>query len=278
MLADNQYAKEDVWFLGDQFLKNMFQAFTSIDIEAIKNEKPRPFTFDNYNVKYYWKSFTSSGNPSPAGCTVNSLIDGINGNPHLPKYIIVITDTDLLKRMTYFKFGASLVIGKALGSWLGKLMDAVNDRFKVLKKIRSGAVVEGEPKFIFMGIIERPHPDKVLSLRRKYNEILEETLTLYDECYFFNPKNALSRYDFDRNNHITSAGKVQYWKLIDDLMRRFEIDNTEFRPTKIVTEMNKQAAENCRYIMPKPPSSSSTLFEKTIDREKRQFQDWKKNN
>ena len=194
--------------------------------------------FDFYNVKYYWKSFTSTGIASPLARITNAFTDAMNGNSHLPKLILFLLDVDLLKSITYYKFGVSMVIGKVLGHLINSIITMTNEQKAKLKAVRTGAITPGEPKFLWMGIIDRPKADRVLSLRRKHNEIMEETLTLHDNCFYINLNQALSRYDFDRNNNITTEGKINFWHFIDEGVKQFEVDNRIFAPQKVVTNMN----------------------------------------
>ena len=150
-------------------MKTTSQSFIAMDNRAVKNNTPRPYMFDKYNVKFYWKSFTSSGIESPLTRVYNAFVEGINANSHLPKTIVMMPDVNLLRCMVYYKFGASLVIGKVIGNWVNKIIVEVNDRFNKLKAKRTGAIVPGEPKFLWVGILDRPKPDKILSQRRKYN-------------------------------------------------------------------------------------------------------------
>ena len=88
---------------------------------------------------------------------------------------------------------------------------------------------------------------------------MEETLTLREECYFLNPQNALSRFDFDCNNHITSAGKENFWMFMDDEYSHFEAKPDDYKPKKVVSEMNKKAKEEKeRFLLPKPPPQQSS--------------------
>ena len=248
--SGNQYAKDDLWIIGDQFIKATFQSFDAIDAQAIKKEQPRPYCYDYYNIRFFYKSFVSSGNPSALGRICNSLADAINGSSFLPRLILMVPDVDVLRTMTYFKFGASLVIGKVNGKFVNKIVDEINDRKAKLKKIKAGTVISGEPKLLWMGIIDKPQPDKVLSLRRKHNEILEETLSLHKNCYYITPDRAVNRSDFDRNNNMTSAGKENYWKFIDAMVKKFDREPELFIPKKVVSEMNAKAMERNK---PEPP-------------------------
>ena len=217
----------------------------------------RPYIYDYYNVDYNWKSL-SSGIHSPIGRIVNSLIDAINGNATLPRFIVFTPDVDVLRAMAYYQFGASLVISKGLSYLINEVDSIIATRKAELKKCRTGSVVHGEPKFVWIALLDKPYTDKVLSLRRKHNEILEETLTLHKNHFIVDPAVAMNRFDYDRSNHLTSSGKINFWKFVDRKLEELDADDSKFRPNKVISNMN------CRTDAPLPdkparPSSARRL-------------------
>ena len=156
--------------------------------------------------------------------------------------------------MAYFKFGASLVIGRGIGYLVNEVDAAIADYKRRLKKAKMGAVIHGEPKLAWIAMLDKPYKDKVLSLRRKYNEILEETLTLHRNNYFINPAQAVTQSDYDRRNHLSSDGKVKFWRYINRKLQEFDKDQTPFKPTKVVSNMNNSMnEERKRFVLPRPP-------------------------
>lgn len=70
-----------------------------------------------------------------------------------------------------------------------------------------------------------PYYQNILSLKRKYNNVLEETLTLQKDTYFLDVEN--------------DDGKVSFWRFLDQHLKHFDRDQIMLEPRKVVTEANK---------------------------------------
>ena len=156
--------------------------------------------------------------------------------------------------MTYYGFGSSLIIGKVMGHLVNTITSIIDDRKDCMKKLEIGSIHPDEPRMVWISLLSRPHYEKMLSLKRKYNEVLEETLTLHNNTYFLDVEGAVKPYEFDRNNHLTCDGKVSLWRFIDQMLKRFDRDQIGLKLRKVVTEANqRQLAEKSRFILPCPP-------------------------
>ena len=72
-----------------------------------------------------------------------------------PILSIVISDWDLLQSLDQNTFGASTVIERILKWILTNIAHVVEAKKDQLYKIRSGTIVEKEPKFIWVKMIKR---------------------------------------------------------------------------------------------------------------------------
>ena len=218
----NQVAQQDVWIVGDHFLKEVFNSFEAIVQQSIRNERrAMPYLHDYYNVKPFWRNFTNSSTEAIPRF-FNSLIDAINESNFLPRFITFIPDADLLHDIPFFGFGSSLVIGKVIGNLVNAVNVEIQNRREQLRKVKPGAVVSGKPKLIWLSLIGKPHYEKILSLRRKFNEILEETLTMHDNNYFVATDPGIIKENFDQSNNLSSAGKNYFWRFLDLQLKKFD--------------------------------------------------------
>ena len=225
----------------------------SMHREASKNHNNSLFYIHSqYDPKSFWKSFNSSSNP--VARVINSLIDAVNGSVHLPRIIIMLLDIDILHAIAFYGFRASLVIGKVMGYLVNSITSIIEERREKMRKIKPGSIIGGEPAVVWVSLLSHPHYQKVLSLKRKYNEVLEETLTLHRLHYFLDIEGAVKQFEFDRNNCLTGSGKVSLWCFIDQHIKRFDRNEISLSPRKVVTEANqRQQQSNARYILPRPP-------------------------
>ena len=188
---------------------------------------------------------------------INSLIDGINGSMYLPKMVIMLIDMDILKNIAFFGFSMSLVIGKVMGYLVNTVNSLVDDRFQKLRKIKDGVVIDTEPRIVWVSLLTQPHYDKILSLKCKYNEVLEETLTMHKGNYFLDVEGAVKQFEFDRNNHLSCDGHISLWRFIDQHIKRFDRGQLPLEPRKVMTEANRRQKtaelQKNRFLLPRPP-------------------------
>ena len=55
-------------------------------------KKPTPFIYEMFNITGYFASYGTHG----ALCIINTLIDALNDNDHLPEYLIVVPDKNIM--------------------------------------------------------------------------------------------------------------------------------------------------------------------------------------
>ena len=98
----------------------------------------------------------------------------------------------------------------------------VETRKSDLRDKRPGTVNYSEPKFIWVKMLHRPHRKRLLQLRKKFNEIFEETLAGHKYCYILDPDIVLKTDHFDRANCLTSEGKIAFWRFLDEQLKKFD--------------------------------------------------------
>ena len=186
-----------------------------------------------FNISAYWRSHFE-GVKSPARRVINSLADAINKNSSypLPCIMLILSDADVLKDSAFFGYGASKVFGTIINAWVKEFHRDVANRKEDLQAMRKGSEVESEPKIIWIKAIDRPGRDRILSLREKYNRVLEDTVANFDNTFIFDVDDGLRRNHFDFNNHILPDGMIAYWRRVDQLLRKFEQDPCRFLPQR----------------------------------------------
>ena len=88
--------------VGDQLLTNIFHIF-----QDSKNDNPRPYLYDNYNISCWYRSPLTNNVISRL---TNSITDGLNSSVQLPKYILMTPDWDIIKGIQLFDYGVVSVI------------------------------------------------------------------------------------------------------------------------------------------------------------------------
>ena len=139
---------------------------------------------------------------------------------------MIIPDIDILKSIAYYGQGASLVIGKSLTYFINSIVSIIDTRKSAMRKVKAGSVATGEPRLIWVSFLSKPNYCKVMSLRRKYNKILEESLTMHSNCNILHPIPILKN-NYDRFNNLSTNGKIEFWRDIDDQLRQFDKEHDQ---------------------------------------------------
>ena len=146
LFADNAPAIFDIWFLGDIFLKEIFNTYkTLINQAQRKKDVAPPYIHEQFNVISYYKQF-STGVRRCAARIINALFEGLNERDRLPCYLVIIPDKDLISDIDVFEFGASRIITDVL-QWMLKEINMFlhRKRLEILDK-KPGAVAEDDLK------------------------------------------------------------------------------------------------------------------------------------
>ena len=74
---------------------------------------------------------------------------------------------------------------------------------------------------------------KVYALSSKFNTILEEVIAGDKRSHYLKVAVDLSSTNFDRWGNITSAGKIEFWKFVDETMKKFNRGITDLKPRPV---------------------------------------------
>ena len=170
----------DIWFLEDEFFRDVFQAFQAIRQQAKLTRTTIPYLYNYYNVFGYY-AMRSSGNKHIIGRIVNSLIVGLNTRERLPRLIVLMLDKDLVNDLNVFDHTADNQIADCL-NWLFHQIEMLVHRRKMeLMEKKPDAVYSSDPKIIVVDMLKRPLKflerstmAGILSLRAKFNLILSD--------------------------------------------------------------------------------------------------------
>ena len=137
----------NAWFVGDEFLRSTFPMFIEMKQEAAIRKREVPYLHAYYNVFAYTTS-TSSGNCRTIGRIFNSLVHRLNTRDRLPRFLVVVTDKDIIEDVNVFEYGAGVEIMKNI-EWLFKQIEIViRHKHTELINARPGAVYMSDPKII----------------------------------------------------------------------------------------------------------------------------------
>ena len=219
--------------IGDQFLRTAFSEFLSVKNHPVEQLKYTSYLTLHYNIEPYYSPVNPLEKSFPARMT-HALGKGLNDQtrpPHLPRYVIIVIDSDLISSLRVFDYGISRAMEDRLKWLVVNLNEMVEDRRKDLLKKRLGAVsTSTEPRFVWIQMIRRPEHSlnkKIYSLTTKFNNILEETIAGDKRSHILKIHIEANESNFDRFGQITNSGLYTYWRIIDETMKDFDTGKTE---------------------------------------------------
>ena len=181
-----------------------------------------------YNTRGLYTNSTSGGLGYATSHINNALIEGLNTFEHLPKYLIVISDLDVIKDVKEFNFGVYKALS-AIMNWLTRQIDIVLCRkcLQLMEK-KPGAVNDTDPTIINVNAVRRVEffrPGSKLesycSVRTKFNDTLNDCVARQDQR-ILTIRSCTTMDHFDQWGKLSAKGKSLFWFEMDDLLERFD--------------------------------------------------------
>ena len=213
----------DLWIVGNVFVNEVYHTFSEMDATAVRERSDRPFIYDFFNVKCYMANPLSKITEVPARIA-NCISKALNDRVRLPNYVLIIPDGDIVKNINYYNYGFRELAEKAI-KWMAKeITEKLNSRKEDLAKIRKGAVLSHQPKFVWVEMIDRIHvQDKYLAMRHKFNGAMHTVLADYSENYILSISRAMFDASlFSKEGKLNNRGKEKFWEQIDRKMHEFD--------------------------------------------------------
>ena len=247
-------AIEDTWFIGDKFLKGIFPTLQNLKTQAVLKKRTLPYIYEYFNISCYVPN-SDMYKANILVRTQNAIIEAFNSRVHLPKYLIVILDKDILESAHTY----SLHIRKLLSKWtdwIAKIIEkAIASRRENLFNIRPGAVAGIEPKVIWLKMIDRPEVTreddrfKIYSMRNKLNAVIEGLVSARKNHHYIAINSLDANKDFQFIGELNQYGQEQFWKEFDHFFKKFDR-----REISLKTNDDRNAlTKSVKYHLPAPP-------------------------
>ena len=232
--SENVQAIYDVWFVGDQFFREVFPTLQSLKRRAKVQKINPPYLYEYYNIFGYY-SLMSSANKRCIAHLFNAIVTGLNTRQRLPHLIVIMIDKDIIEDVGIFDHLAEDIIAKNIG-WLFKQIEImIRCRRMELSDKKPGVVYSNDPRVVLVDMIPRPHvfPQNsimqgVMSMQQKFNSVLSDAADhfgfhrLYIEC-------CSSEYQFDRMGNLNVQGQEDMWKEINALLEKFDFKKIQLK-------------------------------------------------
>ena len=225
-----------------------------------KSPVPASYIYDYFNVRCF-TSKPLSNNRSVIAHTVNCLIKALNECKKIPRFILIVPDWDILLGLQYFSYGIEEFVQKIIGWMDDKIKSAIEEKKDQFFKMKPGSITTTEPKLVWVKMLRRKRSNKkVLTVRGKYNDALEDILVQSKYHHIIDPNPKMSKAEYFSNaNILTENGKTAYWIEIDDCIKMFEGNKLKLKPSKYKTDPPSDSASAVRYRLPPVPPKHTTV-------------------
>ena len=213
-------------------MRENIDALFALKKAALVSKQPKPFIFNFYNISGHYVT-TGSGYKGIVRL-LNPLIHGLNEEPFLPKYVIIIPDDDILR---YMPETSAFQIGSILHYAIMQFDLFIERRRQDLLSKRPGALLPDDslPKIIWVRMLKRPLPlnKKVhYNNRGKFNSILEERLLDGKEKSHCIMSIEVPLEEFDMRGGLTSSGKRTFWCEVNQALKKLDAAEITLKPRK----------------------------------------------
>ena len=164
----------------------------------------------------------------------NALVNRMNTDWYLPKYLIIVLDQDLITEAAVFDYGVTHTLEDIMKWLLINFNLVIETRKQDLMTRRPGALASlAEPRLIWVTMLMQPDYSmnkQVNSPARKFNDILKEVVAGYRRSHILKIRVEHSNTNFDHLGFMSQVGRHEYWHFIDVEMRDFDKNLTDLEP------------------------------------------------
>ena len=212
---------DELWFIGDSFIASTYRRnFKKVGHDQLYCKR-------NFEVTAFCSSRFSDSNNNVLSRVVNTAAEAINKNIKLPKFIVVVLDTDLIEYLNYKNYGVSGM----LGSWLEYLAKELDNMIRVrLEQLPDKARRSGEPFVYWASLPIHANFGDDNHVRSKFNVCLDSVVRMYGGT--MRVMKLIEHWKKDDSNLVSLTGRIteygynRYWRSLDSAIR-FNIQKRE---------------------------------------------------
>ena len=230
-------ALKDTWIIGDNYLGEIFHALPGLKTQAISQKNEIPYIYRYYNVRCFTANPLSHIRDTLTRIT-NSLIKALNDNQHIPRFIIIIPNQDILWHVMKYDAGITLPCNIAI-EWITKQMTrAISSKEDILYRKKPGAIAPFEPKFIWVTAMKN---DRSNTATKKFNKLLNSNLQSKANHYIIDVCKIMDDQKYFSNGMLNGQGKVKFWIEIDTHIENFDNRKMSLHPQNYTREQTNSS-------------------------------------
>ena len=211
LFSENYPAQKDLW---------LYHTFPAIKSEAKLMGRTPPYALAQYNIMPMMSNLITSNVCSVTARILNHINAAITTKQRLPRFIAIFPDKDIVEHTNFFGWGVTCAL-EAQVQWLvNEVKRIISTRIEELTYSRPCGVIPGEPKIIYIKMLDRPEASRAMSVKWKFTKALEETVAKKKHGYLMNIK--VNQSWFDKANNLTTDGRIQFWREFDYQLEKFD--------------------------------------------------------
>ena len=199
-------AIDKVWIVGDYFVAETFRKnFKKCTADGY-------FLKDHFNTALFCSSKYNDKNNNMLSRLQHSLALALNSKHHLPAYIIIFLDDDLIEFLGYKKFRLASLLGELLDYLAGTFQSMIGSKLKQLP-------IKAQPREETQIYWIEPALHKNFSV--EMIACMDTVIKEHDNMRLLKIKEFWNKADGDLviNNRFTKDGLLTYWKAMDASFR-----------------------------------------------------------
>ena len=219
-------------------MRESFDSFKAIVRQSKCHENPtaKPYLEEYYNVKGYYPT-VSDLKTSATSRIYNMVVDALNDDDHLPRFLVITLDKDVISDIKTFDYGLTKDL-TIIMNWLTRKIDILVRRKKCQIKARKLGGISGDydPVIIYIDMIKRPDNKQyskrltdICNSRYKFNVVTHETADQQDQR-ILSICTCNSYSCFDNSGNLTNKGKLHFWHEVDELLEMFDDNRVKLLP------------------------------------------------
>ena len=182
-----------------------------------------------FNLFYFFTSPLNFGNNSLLRIN-NAFIEGLNHRDHLPTYVLIILDRDLIDMINRFDYGITTELERCI-KWIAIQMErSVSARKDQMWNVKPGSVALTEVKFIWVEMFDRPVIDQAVTICNKFNKGINDMAWQRHNHHILVIESLQNHQHFERNGKLNYWGKLQFWRELDYHIKQFDRKKATLNP------------------------------------------------
>ena len=197
--------------------------FPSLESVSGYNNREVPFLYKMFNIFYFFSSKLSNRR-NVLLRVINAFTEGLNRRQHLPRYIIILLDKDILSLLDLDVAFLTKQLERCIAGLAKQMTRLIEARKEKLYKKKQGAVPSSDefPTLIWVELFDKPYMRNrfIQKNRNKFNKGINE-VAIHEKNYRVMAIESLGIRHFTLTGALNYEGKQQLWREINYQMNDF---------------------------------------------------------